>query len=118
MLMGRIKTTPVKRLSIELYEKHGTTFTEDFGKNKEVMKQYVQVPSTKVRNSIAGYITRLIRKRNRGEDVFARPTVAPTEKPGFGSKGFGGRGFGSKGFSGRGSGQKSSGGRGFFTKRL
>ncbi len=57
--MGRIKTSFVKHIGRELYEKYPEKFTIDFGKNKEVMKHLVDVKSKKMRNIIAGYITKL-----------------------------------------------------------
>ena len=60
--MGRIKTTFIKRRTKELYKLHGDKFTTDFNQNKELTGQYVDVASKKLRNIVAGYITRLKRK--------------------------------------------------------
>ena len=57
--MGRIKTTFIKRKTKELYRLHGDKVTTDFSQNKQVAKHYVQVTSKKLRNIIAGYLTRL-----------------------------------------------------------
>ena len=57
--MGRIKTTLVKRKSKELLKAHGDKFSADFEHNKKVTGQYVKVASKKLRNIIAGYMTRL-----------------------------------------------------------
>jgi len=57
--MGRIKTTFVKQVSRELYEKHGDRFTRDFSKNKQVVKQLAEIKSKKLMNTITGYITSL-----------------------------------------------------------
>jgi small subunit ribosomal protein S17e len=59
MAMGRIKTTFVKRKTKELVKLHGDKFTTDFITNKNTTRTYVDVPSKKLRNIIAGYITRL-----------------------------------------------------------
>ncbi len=56
--MGRIKTTLVKRTTEELLEKHGSEFTGDFEQNKAKVSMFVTAPSKKLRNIIAGYITR------------------------------------------------------------
>ncbi len=58
--MGRIKTLLVKRTARELVETTPDTFTEDFEDNKKALGQ--TMPSKRLRNMIAGYITRL--KRN------------------------------------------------------
>lgn len=55
--MGRIKTKPVKRASRKLVEKAPELFTGDFDHNKKVLGS--NMPSKKVRNMIAGYISRL-----------------------------------------------------------
>jgi small subunit ribosomal protein S17e len=57
--MGRIKTTFIKRKSKELLKTHGEKFCTDFVKNKEVTNQYTSVGSKKMRNVVAGYMTRL-----------------------------------------------------------
>ena len=60
--MGKIKTTLIKRTGIELFKKHKTLFTADFQKNKEAIETVADIPSKKLRNIIAGYITRLSRQ--------------------------------------------------------
>ncbi len=61
--MGRIKTTPVKRATIALFKEHGDIFTSDFKENKAKVSEHLQIRSKKIRNVIAGYVTRL---KNRG----------------------------------------------------
>jgi len=61
--MGRIKTKAVKRITEELVSGHSEEFTEDFNENKKVVEKYVDVPSTKLRNIITGYVTRLVKSR-------------------------------------------------------
>jgi len=60
--MGRIKTKLIKRKTHELAKKHGDKFNADFSHNKEQTGKYVIVSSKKLRNVIAGYMTRLKRK--------------------------------------------------------
>lgn len=60
--MGRIKTTLIKRTAHSLIKKYPDKFTEDFGENKKIVEELAEVPSKKLRNIIAGYITRLTRK--------------------------------------------------------
>jgi small subunit ribosomal protein S17e len=57
--MGRIKTTMIKNIGEKLYREHKNEFTTDFEKNKEIVKKYVGIPSKKLRNIVAGYVTRL-----------------------------------------------------------
>ena len=60
--MGRIKTTFVKQRTKELLAKHGDKFTTDFEENKKVTSENIEVKSKKLRNIIAGYMTRLKKK--------------------------------------------------------
>jgi ribosomal protein S17E len=71
--MGRIKTVYVKRQAYKLLEIHGSRFNEDYAANKKVVSLLMKVPSTKMRNVIVGYVTRLKkqeriarRERSRG----------------------------------------------------
>lgn len=57
--MGRIKTTFIKRKTKELLAKYGDKFTTDFTKNKQLTVQHTKIVSKKLRNIIAGYMTRL-----------------------------------------------------------
>ncbi|HLC82151.1 MAG TPA: 30S ribosomal protein S17e [Candidatus Nanoarchaeia archaeon] len=62
--MGRIKTTFIKRKTRILWSKHGDKFTTDFTQNKGLTAQYAKIVSKKMKNTIAGYMTRL---KKRGE---------------------------------------------------
>lgn len=60
--MGRIKTSFVKRKTKELNKAHGDKFTSDFEKNKELSSKYASFQGKKLRNIVAGYMTRLKKK--------------------------------------------------------
>jgi|TARA_Y100000310_G_scaffold211176_1_gene211914 small subunit ribosomal protein S17e len=60
--MGRIKTILVKRVTKKLVTEHKDEFSEDYNKNKEVLKKYIKTKSPKIRNVIAGYSARLIKQ--------------------------------------------------------
>lgn len=57
--MGRIKTQLVKRTTLKLYKEHKDKFKKDFNENKSIVEEYVEFPSKKIKNVVAGYITRL-----------------------------------------------------------
>ena len=59
--MGRIKTKLIKRLTFELLKEHAGEFKKDFNENKEILTRFMDVPSKKLRNTIAGYLTRLVK---------------------------------------------------------
>ncbi|MBI2574533.1 30S ribosomal protein S17e [Candidatus Woesearchaeota archaeon] len=59
--MGRIKTQLIKSTAVKIVEMHGSSFTKDFKENKALISKYAIVNSKKLKNSIAGYVTRLVR---------------------------------------------------------
>lgn len=61
--MGRIKTKMVKRVVKKLMGEQVAKFKPDFEKNKKLIIDFVDVPSKKLRNVMAGYITRLVKKQ-------------------------------------------------------
>jgi small subunit ribosomal protein S17e len=61
--MGRIKTSSIKNVAKELFEKYGERFTTDFEKNKKLIKEVCEIKSKKLRNMVAGYITSLKRRK-------------------------------------------------------
>jgi len=60
--MGRIKTQQVKRVSFELIKKHNDSFKKDFTENKKLVGDFAEIRSKKLRNMIAGYVTRLAKR--------------------------------------------------------
>jgi len=63
--MGRIKTIQVKRIAIQLVELHSDKFKTDFIDNKKIVEEYATIPSKKMRNVIAGYITQLTKRSQK-----------------------------------------------------
>ena len=59
--MGRIKTKMIKRVTQQLMRDHKDTFSEDFVKNKELIKNFLVINSPKLSNIVAGYITKLVK---------------------------------------------------------
>jgi small subunit ribosomal protein S17e len=60
--VGRVKTTLIKRISQTLIEKYPDMFTEDFEANKKIVNELLVVDSKKIKDQVAGYITRLKRQ--------------------------------------------------------
>jgi small subunit ribosomal protein S17e len=60
-----IKPTYIKALGKELLEKHGNRFTNDFDANKQIVEDVAVFDSKRVRNRVAGAITRKINRRKR-----------------------------------------------------
>ena len=62
--MGRIKTMQIKRNSQEIFRENPGIFTSDFEENKKLVTQYRTIESKKLRNVIAGYLTRLAKQQD------------------------------------------------------
>lgn len=60
--MGRIKTMPIKRATNQLVKAYPNTFKKSFGENKELVSKYLVTKSKKIRNTVAGYVTRIMQK--------------------------------------------------------
>jgi len=61
--MGRIKLQLTKRTTRKLMEEHRGDFKEDFEENKKIVGQFANISNRKLRNTIAGYITKLMKKK-------------------------------------------------------
>ena len=61
--MGRIKTKLIKRVTLDLVKAHTDSFTTDFEKNKVLVSQFTNLEYKKLRNVIAGYVTRLMKNK-------------------------------------------------------
>ena len=58
--MGSVRTEQVKRTAKELVKRFPDKFTGDFENNKHMVNSLVTGGTPKVRNQIAGYITRFL----------------------------------------------------------
>jgi len=52
----------IRRYSLMLLERYPSLFTEDFETNKELLKKVAKITSKELRNEIAGYLTRMVKK--------------------------------------------------------
>jgi len=60
MNLGNVRSEKVKKVARELFRRNPNTFTADFEENKKLIEPLVSIPSKKLRNTIAGYVTRLV----------------------------------------------------------
>ena len=63
--MGRIKTAAVKRVSLEMFNKYKDKFSSKFNDNKKILDELADIRSNRLRNMIAGYITRLVKRKDK-----------------------------------------------------
>lgn len=61
--MGRIKTQLIKRLTFQLMKEHHDDFKLEYDENKKLVEKFLTGPSKKIRNCIAGYVTRLMKRK-------------------------------------------------------
>ena len=64
--MGRVRVGLIKRASKAIIEKYYPRLTLDFDTNKKICDEIAQIGSKKLRNKIAGYITHLMKRIQRG----------------------------------------------------
>jgi small subunit ribosomal protein S17e len=57
--LGKVRTETVKRAARELIERFPEKFTSEYEANKTAVNEVLKAPSKKLRNRIAGYVTRL-----------------------------------------------------------
>jgi small subunit ribosomal protein S17e len=64
--MGRIRTKTTKRASRLVIERFYGQLSFDFQDNKRVCDEVATIPSKRMRNKIAGYVTHLMRRLEKG----------------------------------------------------
>jgi len=61
--MGRIKNRLIKRNGLELVKLHRDKFSINFDDNKKSVNELAEIQSKKIRNVLAGYITKLMKRK-------------------------------------------------------
>lgn len=64
--MSRVRTKTVKKASRLIIEKYYTKITHDFHTNKRICDEVAIIGSKQLRNKIAGYITHLMKRIEKG----------------------------------------------------
>ncbi|MDH5783871.1 MAG: 30S ribosomal protein S17e [Candidatus Bathyarchaeota archaeon] len=77
--MGKVRPEHVKRIAKELVQRFPDKFTTNFENNKKMVKEFTNLSSTKLRNRIAGYVTRLVAIMQSSETAEEGETVAEDE---------------------------------------
>ena len=58
--MGKVKTEHIKNLAKELMSRFPEKFSGNFDENKRTVDELTEGTTTRVRNKVAGYITRTV----------------------------------------------------------
>ena len=72
--MGKVRTDAVKKMAREMIKRYPDRFTTDFEENKKGLEPLLKIPSIRLRNRIAGYITRLVAIAKAAETMQAEET--------------------------------------------
>jgi small subunit ribosomal protein S17e len=64
--LGKVKTEQIKRLAKELIKRFPDKFSTSFDDNKRMVSALTEGPTTRVRNQVAGYITRTYTLNQKG----------------------------------------------------
>ena len=64
--MGKVRTKTVKKSARVIIEKYYPRLTLDFQTNKKICDEVAIMPSKRMRNKIAGYLTHLMKRIQRG----------------------------------------------------
>ncbi|CAD5206845.1 unnamed protein product [Bursaphelenchus okinawaensis] len=64
--MGGVRTKTVKKASRVIIEKYYTYLTHDFHTNKRLCEEVAVIPSKRMRNQIAGFVTHLMKRIEKG----------------------------------------------------
>ena len=63
--MGKVRPEYIKNTARRLVEMYPDRFTIDFEENKKAVMELTDITSKRIRNQVAGYITRLMKQRER-----------------------------------------------------
>merc|ERR1712141_269565 len=64
--MGRVRTKTVKKASRRIIEKYYTKLTHDYYTNSRIVSDIAVIPTKRLRNQIAGFITHTMKRIQKG----------------------------------------------------
>jgi len=78
--LGKVRPEKVKKIARELLKRYPDKFTGNFEGNKMALATLTTATTAKLRNRIAGYVTRLIAIKKAAEKAQAEETEETTEE--------------------------------------
>ncbi len=67
--LGKVKTEQIKRTGKELMTRFPSKFSSNFDENKKVVDSLTSGTTTRIRNKVAGYITRTVALSETGSEL-------------------------------------------------
>jgi small subunit ribosomal protein S17e len=67
--LGKVKTDQIKKTGKELMSRFPNKFTSNFDENKKLVNTLTQGTTTRIRNKVAGYITRTVALSEAGSEI-------------------------------------------------
>jgi len=64
-IVGRIKTKLVKRITNELISRYPDKVKDNFEENKKAVNELTDIQSKKIKNTIAGYVSKKIKAQKQ-----------------------------------------------------
>ncbi|MFX0093205.1 MAG: 30S ribosomal protein S17e [Candidatus Hodarchaeota archaeon] len=61
--MGKVRPSNIKSLSRIIVKEYEEYLSEDFDENKVIIEKIVELRSKRLRNYVAGYVTRLMKRK-------------------------------------------------------
>jgi len=78
--LGKVRPERVKKIAKEMLKRYPDKFTADFESNKKLLGSLLKISSVRLRNRIAGYITRLVAITKASEEAEAEETAKAAEE--------------------------------------
>lgn len=78
--MGKVRTDKVKKIARELVKRFPDRFNTDFANNKRILHEVATIPTPRLRNRIAGYVTRLTAIAKASAETEETPEGTEEEK--------------------------------------
>lgn len=67
--LGKVKTDQIKKTGKELMARFPNKFTSNFDDNKKLVSTLTKGTTTRIRNKVAGYITRTVALSEAGSEI-------------------------------------------------
>lgn len=75
-MMGKKRAVSIRRIAERFLDSYSNKFTISYSENKDFLVEIMDFPTKKVRNQVAGSITRLKKIRSK-DNFYTFPLVSP-----------------------------------------